>query len=299
MIDNINFVAFDFETADKYFACQLGIIVVEKGKIVEEKCFLIQPPNNKYNNRNISIHGISSEHTKSSPSFKELWPLIMHYFEHRVIVYHGNNNDFDLLVLESELERNNIEMPKCLAMRNTFHCFDNETKSKRLDYLCKIFNIEMEMHHNALSDARCCAKLFLKILFNENANWNLEPELQPSKKRSNFIYKEDSNRIISSDTKVQDLTIVINENTIFYNQKVVISGVFTNYPKRNDLGLLLKNFGADINGAISSKTNLFIVGNDCGPKKMEKAFELIGSGHNIRIIEEKELYKILEEINHG
>lgn len=93
---NINFVAIDFETATtakgKLAACQLGIAVVEKGIITDKKSYLIQPPNNQYSKNTILVHGLTPEDTKDSPTFGELWNEIKPYFEHRVIVSHGNNN---------------------------------------------------------------------------------------------------------------------------------------------------------------------------------------------------------------
>lgn len=43
-----NFIDIDYETATpkRHSACQLGIVVVENGNIVEEKAFLTQPTNN-------------------------------------------------------------------------------------------------------------------------------------------------------------------------------------------------------------------------------------------------------------
>ena len=60
-----NFIAIDFETATpkQHSACQLGIVVVENGNIVEEKVFLIQPPNNKYIPMNTQIHGLKEKDT--------------------------------------------------------------------------------------------------------------------------------------------------------------------------------------------------------------------------------------------
>ncbi len=301
MKEDINFVAIDFETADKYFACQLGVVVVRGGEIVEEKSFLIQPPNNKYHKRNIQIHGITPDKTKNSPTFFELWDSIKKYFEHQIIVFHGNSNHFDLLVLDNECERNGLKAPLSLGVTNTSLLFDDETKSKSLKYLCKIYNITMEKHHDAVSDARCCAMLFLKYLLNENPNRELDPDTDEtnratSTKETTSSY-DSPERKISSDTKIQDLESVTNSDTIFYDKKVVISGIFEKFPIRNDLAILLKGYGAKINGSISSKTDIFIVGKDCGEKKMQKVFELKDGDVDILIIEEKDLYKKLELID--
>ena len=56
----MNFTSIDFETANSHrnSPCSLGITVVENGRIMIEKEWLIQPPRNHYNERNILVHGI-------------------------------------------------------------------------------------------------------------------------------------------------------------------------------------------------------------------------------------------------
>jgi DNA polymerase-3 subunit epsilon len=72
-----NFVAIDFETAThKQMPCQLGLVVVRNGRIVEEKQWLIKPPGNEYHALHMCLHGIRPEDTESSPEFDELWDEI-------------------------------------------------------------------------------------------------------------------------------------------------------------------------------------------------------------------------------
>lgn len=114
-------------------------------------------------------------------------------------------------------------------------------------------------------------------------------------KAKNGFFK-DPNREISSETKSQDLSNINNTSTVFYNKKIVISGIFERFPLREDLAKLLKDYGADINGSISSKTNIFIFGGDYGPVKMEKAQSIIASGANLELIDETKLYDILDSL---
>ena len=72
-----NFVTIDFETAtSSRMACQLGIVVVKNGEIIECKEFLIQPPNNYYEANVMKYHHVTPEMTKGEPTFEELWPEI-------------------------------------------------------------------------------------------------------------------------------------------------------------------------------------------------------------------------------
>lgn len=100
---------------------------------------------------------------------------------------------------------------------------------------------------------------------------------------------------IASDLLVPDLTIVENKETIFYDKSVVVTGVFSKYPNRNFLAEKLRNLGADINTAISKKTNIVCLGgNGVGPAKMAKVIELKSEGYDIIVLEEYEVYEILD-----
>jgi DNA polymerase-3 subunit epsilon len=312
-MENVNFTAIDFETAySQKHACQLGIVVVRKGEIIEEKEFLIQPPGNKISEYCRQIHGITPYMTKNAPTFGELWPDIKKYFQHQIIIHHSDG--FDIRIINQELDFYNISHCRFISVESTMRLFDDRY-SQSLANLCSAFGIQMEQHHDALSDARCCAEIFLRYLKGEEPDYNRLPKkkianqysspdeeglnIDITKPERHFSVLYDTNRIVQSETYVQDLSIVTNRDTVFYDKKVVISGVFERYPIRNDLALLLKGYGADINGSISSKTNIFVIGKDFGPKKMEKVFELNNGGYNIQIIEETQLYKLLEERNNG
>lgn len=102
---------------------------------------------------------------------------------------------------------------------------------------------------------------------------------------------------IDKSLLVQDLANVANKETIFYNKKVVLTGVFSQYPVRNVLAEELQKLGADINTAISKKTEIVCLGWDgVGPAKMAKIEELKSNGVDIQLISEEELYKILKNI---
>lgn len=294
-MENINFTAFDFETAyGQKNACQLGIVVVRKGKIVVEKEYLIQPPDNKISTSCQRIHGIKPKMTEDAPLFPEVWKDAVQYFEKQVVVHHSDG--FDIRILEQEFEYYDIESCRFLAKVSTMNLFD-QVESRSLKNICNAYNIDMNNHHNSLSDARCCAELFIKYLNGDTLD--KDKIIKPSRKTSYNEFVSDSDRVLDSDVKKQDLSIVKNASTMFYDKKVVISGVFTKFPLRNDLALLLKNYGADINGSISSKTNIFIWGNDFGSKKMQKVLELNQGLCDIQVISEEELYNILDTIDNG
>ena len=66
-------VALDFETAnyDAFSACQLGLVRLEGWSISHAQSWLIRPPFQDF--AFTHIHGLTWNHVKDQPSFKELW----------------------------------------------------------------------------------------------------------------------------------------------------------------------------------------------------------------------------------
>ena len=149
-----SFTAIDFETAQGYrwSICQVGLVRVENGKIIDEVNLLVQPPNNYYWPQFTGIHGITPHDTAKSPTFNKVWNQIKPFIENQNVIAH-NGFGFDFPVLSKTLEYYGLATPEY----NKF-CTYKIYKSN-LAALCSDYNIPLN-HHDALSDARACAKLF-------------------------------------------------------------------------------------------------------------------------------------------
>lgn len=148
------FTAIDFETAnpDPWSICQVGLVRIEQGKITHEISMLVQPPDNNYWSRFIEIHGIGPNHTVRSPTFDKIWSVIEPYISGQTVVAH-NGPSFDFRVLEKTLGYYGMVAPDYQK-----HC-TYKIYRRNLASLCYEHKIELN-HHDALSDARACAKLF-------------------------------------------------------------------------------------------------------------------------------------------
>lgn len=156
-----SFVAIDFETAIHYNVCSVGIVTVEGGKITEEFHALVQPPYNHYHWRNIEVHGIRPEHTAKAPLFSQLYPEIEKRLLHKKIVAH--NESFDRHVLRRSIE--DYKLNTALDLLVKWECTMKIYRTKgykpvKLSSCCAVHNIALQ-HHDALSDARACAQLYL------------------------------------------------------------------------------------------------------------------------------------------
>jgi len=149
------FTALDFETAQGYrwSICQVGLVRIERGIITDEISLLVQPPNNYYWDRFIDIHGITPRDTAASPTFNNLWHKIEPFIKNQNVVAH-NGLAFDFPVLNKTLEYYGMQAPD-YEKHCTYRIFHDNLAS-----LCRNYKIPLN-HHDALSDAKACAQLFL------------------------------------------------------------------------------------------------------------------------------------------
>lgn len=150
------FTAIDFETvqARRWSICQVGLVRVEQGKITHEIDLLVQPPGNYYWSRFTNeIHGISAKDTLHMPTFDKIWHRIQPFISHQEVVAH-NGFGFDFPCLNQALAYYGLDIPE-YSKHCTYKLFRNN-----LAALCRQYQIELK-HHDALSDALACAKLFL------------------------------------------------------------------------------------------------------------------------------------------
>lgn len=158
----ISFVAIDFETATGYHPCSVGIVTVENGQIVDEFVSLIQPPNNSYNPHTIQVHGIHPSDTEYAKDFGEIFPEIQKRLQNQIVVAHNENFDRNVLIKTMALHGLHYED---LNIPNRWECTLKIYRSKgfkpaKLSDCCRVMNISLN-HHEALSDARGCAYLYL------------------------------------------------------------------------------------------------------------------------------------------
>lgn len=149
-----NFTAIDFETAHgkRWSICQVGLVKVENGVVVDQFSSLIKPPHNFYWDRFTGIHGITPGQTSNAMTFDKIWHKIEPFIKNQQVVAH-NGFSFDFPCLHQTLDYYYIEPPEY-----TGHC-TYKLYRDNLASLCKEYNITLN-HHDALSDAAACAELF-------------------------------------------------------------------------------------------------------------------------------------------
>lgn len=276
-----NFIAVDFETAtfDK-MACQIGITIVENGEIKGTVVEYIKPPENRYEMGCIKVHHIQPEQTLNAPTFDIIWQNYKELFEHFPIVAH--NAPFDESVLRHNLDYYGIPHKNIAHFICTYQIYQLS-----LDKLCWAFNLHDNAHHDAGFDSLRCAQFYKYYLEGIQPNLSRLTDYVPENERDTTISQH---KQLKGDVLRKDLSNA-DPNNPFYNKKVVITGIFD--VDRETLAKHLKSLGADIDTAISRKTNFVIIGSDAGPSKLTKLQMLIDNGYAIRKLGPNDITLIL------
>ncbi len=159
-LDDVCFVALDFETADpkRDSACALGLVRVERGRIAARDYRLIRPPRSRFNPFCVRVHGITWKDVEHEPVFADLWPEFSAMLDGAQFLA-AHNAPFDRSVLNACCDMAEVSAPvqpfMCTVQlsRATW-----DLSSNKLPCVCDHLGIGLD-HHNAASDAEACARI--------------------------------------------------------------------------------------------------------------------------------------------
>lgn len=280
--DRDDFVAIDFETMSplQTSACAIGMVKVIDGEIVKQFYSLINPVRDEYTDKqlNRSIHGIDLATAEKADTFEEIFDEVRSFIGTWPLVCHNSGTDIGILKRLMEFYG--------LSGINTERVIDTYALTgKSLSDCCKQYGIKEDNHHNALWDAETCARIYLELIG--------KPLISTAGSSPWGASKDSKRKIDSSRLKRLDDDQVENKDSIFYKSTVVITGVFEHFPDRDALAAKLQSLGAKVSSSISKKTTHVLVGQGCGPKKLEKIRELQDAGVDIVILREHQFAEIL------
>lgn len=177
-MQNLNFIAIDFETANSKqdSACAMAIVLV-KNNIVEKRLkFLIKPP--YYDFTFTHIHTITWQDVCNCLNFEDTWSKVADILD-SVQFIAAHNAKFDKGVLVACCKSYNIKLPQI-----PFVCTVEISRyiwkiyPTNLPSVCSALGIALD-HHEPLSDAEACAEIVLKGL---QTGVNIKRFFQYSKK---------------------------------------------------------------------------------------------------------------------
>jgi DNA polymerase-3 subunit epsilon len=158
-----SFVAIDFETADsgRDSACAVGVVRVERGRIVRRESRLIRPPRREF--IFTYIHGIAWEDVADADPFGPVWVGLREVFDGADFLA-AHNASFDRSVLQACCLSARLEPPP-----QPFECTVRRARKRwgirptTLPDVCRALDIRLR-HHDALSDAEACARIMIAAL---------------------------------------------------------------------------------------------------------------------------------------
>ena len=160
-----DFAAIDFETANfkRESVCSVGLVLVEEGKVVGSYYHLIQPTPNYFEERCVTVHGLTTADTNGQPTFPDVWAEIAPLIRHKPLVAH--NKAFDESCLKAVFRCYQMDYPDY-----EFHCTLIQSRRvwpegrHNLDVIAARCGYNLTAHHHALADAEACGAIALKIL---------------------------------------------------------------------------------------------------------------------------------------
>ena len=274
----MDFAAIDFETAnnDRRSACQVGIAIVRKNKVVETFSSLIRPPTQEFYKSYVRMHGITAQRVRKAPTFREVWPEIQSRCSTGLVAAH--NAIFDVGILSSCLDDCGFErLPgRYLCTLELARKFLPELPNHKLITLASVLGIPLD-HHDACSDAVACAELALRLMklaspqrirsyyrefatFGPNPNTDAEHNtkgviISLTKYRARFR-RGSRKKVVPVDTAPSGGRL---EGKVF-----VFTGELT-FLGRKEASKTVAAHGGEISNSVSWKTDYLIVG--------EKAFD--------------------------
>jgi len=304
----MDFTAIDFETANHSLdsVCALGIVVVERGKVIEKVSKLVRPREMCFHPFNISIHGITEELVANEPEFCDIWPDVRPLLEGRIVLAH--NSSFDMNVLREVLRQYQLECPairnSCTVKiaRRTWPDLDNH----RLKTVAEYLGIEFR-HHDALEDALACAKIAIKACEIHNAGtidelaerlrisvWPSIDRIPGSQYRRGCSYPHYPN-----PKDIVPETTDFDPAHPFFGATCVFTGNLKSMSRREAMQRVV-NCGGYCGNSVSKTTTFLVMGDtdfsrvkDGKSLKLKKAEQLLAEGCNLKIIDEDQFLNLL------
>lgn len=165
-VDGLDFTAVDFETANGFRGspCAVGLVRIRNGREVDSLYRRMRPPEgfDRFDPRNVAIHGITAESVATEPRFAELFNELAGFIGGDLLVAH--QAAFDIEVFESALEVSGLDSPGLEALCSVrLARAVYRLPSHALPAAAAEAGYQLTHHHWALEDARACAAVVIDI----------------------------------------------------------------------------------------------------------------------------------------
>lgn len=305
--NDFDYIAIDFETANKnrVSVCAIGIVFIKGYSIVHKIHHLIKPPDSEiFSQRHINIHGITEEDVNDALNFEDLWNIdFVKYLNDNLVVFH--NASMDLSNLKNLFSYYEIEYYN-IQWIDTMYLAEKTGNPKKLVDLAAKFNINIESHHDPLSDAKVCGEIFNELI-----------DIYPDYKKliKNLTPKSNDVKVVKTMDKQKKIEVknenkIDNENLYFIQQYALKKDeleameieqnafIFTGNieMEREDAEKIILDKKGFIKHGISSKVDYVVFGKGFGWSKMQKIHKYnTEKGCDIKIMSEFEFKYLVDK----
>jgi len=140
---------------------EIGMVKIVNGKVVEQWESLLNPQR-KIPTTITNLTGISNEMVANAPLFADIADEVEKFTQDCIFVAHNVNFDYGFIREEFARLNRTYRRPKLCTVQQTRKYFKG-LKSYSLANLTKHFDITMECHHRALSDAIAASELLTMV----------------------------------------------------------------------------------------------------------------------------------------
>ncbi len=283
MVDSVDFVAVDVETANSDLAsvCQIGIVTVRSG-VVQDVWSQLVDPEDEFDDMNVFIHGITGDDVADAPIFRDLFAEVDSRLS-GVVVSHSM---FDHRALSRAAKKYDtvLDKPQWLdSARVVRRAWPDQYSTKGYGLKKVAANLDIDFkHHDAAEDARAVAEIMLRVLDEHSLGldeWFVRVK-QPIVPRSG---PSPSQIPIRCDG---------NPDGEMFGEVIVFTGSLT-VPRREAADMAAEA-GCTVASDVTKNTTVLVIGDQDVRKlagneksrKHRKTEELIRDGQSIRIVSE-------------
>lgn len=290
-IEDLTFNAIDVETAnnDRASICQIGIVHVVNGNIVETWQTLVDPED-WFDPLHVGIHGISEDSIENSPTLPFLREELRRRLRGSILVSHSA---FDRVAFERAMDKYDLEQLRVtwldslrIARRTWLQFADLGGYS--LKNIAYHLGISFK-HHDALEDARAAAEITIRAVHETGIGveeWIRGVEKPIRRKR------------VLNETNYEKIDL--NPEGHLFGEALVFTGKLS-IPRPTATYQAL-SVGCEVLNSVSARCSLLVVGLQNRSRlsgydkssKHRKAEELIARGHSIQIISESDFFELVQ-----
>ena len=283
------YFALDVETANLSQAsiCQIGVVKVVEGEIVNEYNWLIDPEE-WFDPFHVRIHGIDASKVKGCKTYKEIHKELSGLLEGEIVIHHGA---FDKGAISRVSEKYSVVpaefnwVDSTRVVRRVFEDF--RSSGYGLANLAKHFGFEFK-HHDALEDAKVTVRVMEACLSQS------ESDVEEWTTRQ-FTRSERMGEYSSGFRGAEG-----NPDGPLYGEKAVFTGALT--MSREEVSSLAAKEGITVQTGVNKETTMLVAGiqnqdrlkegeNKSG--KHRKAEDKIAKGQEIQILSESDFMSLL------